>query len=90
MIVGIIHVLVFRILVVESHEVFLTQLKEVEFILEYDARMIESVHDDEVACLHLLFGERYLCEVILTLVRIVLRAVHLALCYRVGCCLCCH
>ena len=90
MIVCIVHVLVFGVMVVESDEMFLAQLQEVEFVLEDNASMIESVHDDEVACLHLFFCERNLCEIVLTLVRIVLRTVHLTLCYRVGSSLCRH
>ena len=66
----------------EPREVFLAQFQEVEFVLENDPGVEQSVLYDKVAGLHLLLGERYLREVVLPFVRVVLRAVQ-AVVYRV-------
>ena len=62
-------------------------LQVVELVLEDHARVVKSVGDDGVALSHLLLRERNLRQIILALVRIVLRTV----CHerqRVGCGFC--
>ena len=72
MVVDVVHLLELREVGEQTRECLLAERQVVELVLEDDARVVESVLNDEVASCHLFFGERYLCEVILTLVRIVL------------------
>ena len=74
-IVDVVHLFIVRIRAVQAEQLALAEVKHVELVLENDAAVMQSVHDDEVTGLHLLFVERYLCEIILPFVRIVLRAV---------------
>ena len=59
----------------ESCELLFAERQIVEFILEDDARIVESILNDQVTCGHLLFGKWYLCQIVFTLVRVVLCAV---------------
>ena len=78
----VVHLLVRRILVGEPAQRLLAQRQVVELILENDAAMMQSVHDDEVGGFHLLVGERYVFQIVFTLVGVVLCAVG-NLCQRV-------
>ena len=75
MVVGIVHLFVRRILIGQSVELLLAEDEVVELVFEDDAAVVQSVHNDEVAGLHLFFGERNLCQVVFAFVRIVLCAV---------------
>ena len=75
MIIDIVHVLVFRILVGHATEMLLAQQQVIELVFEDDAGVVQSVHDDEVACLHLFLGEWYLREVVFAFVGIVMGTV---------------
>ena len=59
----------------ESCELLFAERQIVELVLEDDARIVESILNDQVACGHLLFGKWYLCQIVFTLVRVVLCAV---------------
>ena len=74
--------LVFRIMIFESYKMLFALFQEVEFVLENHSGVIQSVLYYEVACLNLLVCERYLREVILTFVRVVLCTVQ-SVVYRV-------
>ena len=74
-VVGIVHLLVGGILLGESQELLFRESQMVEFVLEDDAAVVQPVHDDQVAGLHLFFGKRYLGQVVFALVRVVLGAV---------------
>ena len=52
-------------------ELFLGQGEVFEFVLEDDARVEQAVHDNLVAGGLLLFGEGYLCQIVLAVVRVV-------------------
>ena len=86
MVEHIVHLLVGRILVGKPAQGLLAQLQIVELVLEDDTAVMEAVHDDEIGGCHLLFGERDILQIILSLVGIVLGAVGY-LCQRVldGC-----
>ena len=80
------------ILSFEACELFLRQVEIIELVFEYHARIIQSVHNGEIARCHLVFGKWYLRKIILTLMWVVLRTIlellqrvlrQLSLCYRV-------
>ena len=65
-----VHLLVVGILSGDTRQLFLGQTEVLEFVLEDNARVVESVHDDEVALLHLLLSEGNHGEVVLTVMRV--------------------
>ena len=69
------HVLVFRIAVGDTSESLFAQWQIVEFVLEYYTGVVEAVHYYKIAGLYLFLCERYLFEIVLSFVWIVLRAV---------------
>ena len=75
MVVDIVHLLELREVGEQTRECLLAERQVVELVLEDDARVVESVLNDEVAGCYLLLGERNLCEVVFALVRVVLCAV---------------
>ena len=75
MIVGFVAVLILWVVVDETTQSLLAETEVVELILEDDTRMEQSVFQELVALGDLLWCERYLCQVILTLVRVVLGTV---------------
>ena len=89
MIKDIVHLLVCGVLVGESPQLLFAKAQIVEFVLEDDTAVMESVHDDEIGGLHLFLGERNVLQVVFAFVGIVLRTVG-DLAQRVfhGCCLC--
>ena len=74
-VIDVLHFLEFGELGEQAGQLFLAEGQVVEFVLEDDARVVESVLDDEVAGSHLLLGEGNLCQIVFTFVWIVLRAV---------------
>ena len=72
MIVDICHLLILGILGEQPVELLLAQRQVVEFVLEDDTAVEESVHDDGIAGRNLLFGEGNLLEIVFTLVGVVL------------------
>ena len=75
MIVSLCHLFKVRIAADESHQLLLAKRQVVELVLEDYARVVKSVGDDGVALSHLLLRERNLRQIILALVRIVLRTI---------------
>ena len=75
MVIDIGHLLKFGEVGQQAHKLLLAEAEMVEFVLENDTRMVESVLNDEVAGGDLIFRERNLRQIIFALVRIVLRTV---------------
>ena len=75
MVIDIGHLLKFGEVGHQTIELLFAERQMVEFILENDARMIESVLNDEVAGRDLFFGERNLRQIVFAFVRVVLRTV---------------
>ena len=74
-IIHFIHLLELRIIVGQAVKLLFAEAQVVEFVLEDDTGMIQSVGDDGMAFGFLLLLERNLLQVILPFVRIILRTV---------------
>ena len=59
----------------QARQLLLTEGQVVQFVLEHHARVVESVLNDEITGCHLLLGEGNLRQIVLALVRVVLRTV---------------
>ena len=71
MIVGVVHVLVGGVVVDESSQCLLTERKVVELVLENDATVVETIHDNHVAGLFGIFAEWDVFKVVCALMRVV-------------------
>ena len=69
-------------------QIALSQSQILYLVLNNDSRMIESIFDDLVASSLLLFSKRYLCQIILTLMRVEGTRIHWS--HRRGVAIGCH
>jgi len=74
-IVSLVKLLVVLIIVGKAAQLLLAQRVVIQLVLEYHAGVEQSLFKNLVAFGHLFGRKRYLFQVILTLVRVVLRAV---------------
>ena len=75
MIEHVVHLLVGGVLVGKSSQLPFSETEVVELVLEDDAAVVESVHDDQVGGFHLFLGEGDVLQVVFAFMRIVLGAV---------------
>ena len=75
MVVHLVHLLEVGVGEGEPVELLFAQAQVVEFVFEDDARVEQSVGNGGMALCFLLFGERYLCQIVFSLVGVVLGTV---------------
>ena len=76
MIESIIHMLIARVVVGESAQRLLAERQVVELILEDDATIVETIHDNQVAGLLGFRRKRYILEIVFPLVRVIFGVLH--------------
>ena len=75
---------IFRIVSHESVKLLLAERQIIEFIFEDNARIIQPILYHLMSCCLCLFGERYLCQIILSLMRIINSRIHTLLFFLLG------